>query len=221
MNTLAYADIADLKELPQTAVPYTTSLDENRSLYEVQSEYEKHYFRAWHMQLSKFSIESMRWPFKSYTPQNSYGENLEPISQAFLDRLNTNTNFDKYASINVKAITVQQSNLRALPTDKPFFNDPRKAGEGFPFDYLQESSIHVNEPILVSHYSLDGAWAYVSTSYASGWIHINDLVLLSDQQCQEFENAKKISITVDDFPIKDDKNQFLYYSKIGMQFPIL
>jgi cell wall-associated NlpC family hydrolase len=221
INTLAYEDIADLKELPQKALPYTNSLDQNRSLYEIQSQYAQHYFKAWHMNFSKLSVDAMRWPFKSYTPQNSFGDNLQPISQLLLNQLDTNTNLASYATINLRAITVHQASLRTLPTDKPFFNDPRKAGEGFPFDYLQESSIHANEPIFISHYSLDGAWAYISTSYATGWIHTNDFVLLSDQQCSEFENSKKISITLDDFPIKDDKEQFLYYSKIGMQFPII
>ncbi len=221
INTLAYEDIADLKELPQNAVAYTSVLDENRSLYEIQSQYATNYFKAWHMSFSKLSIDAMKWPFKSYTPKNSFGENLQPISQSLLDQLEVNTNSTSYATINLRGITVHQASLRALPTDKPFFNDPRKAGEGFPFDYLQESSIHINEPIFVSHYSLDGAWAHISTSYAQGWIHTNDFVLLSEQQCNEFENAKKISITMDDFPIKDDKDQFLFYSKIGMQFPFI
>lgn len=220
-NTLAYADIEDLKELPQTATAYTSSLDENRSLYEVQSTFETHYFRAWHMQLPKYSQEMLLWPFKAYTPHNSFGDNLQPISQNLLDRLKDDTNMQEYSQVNAKAITTSQVSLRTLPTDKPFFNDPRKAGEGFPFDYLQESSIHMNEPLLVSHYSKDGAWAFVFTSYASGWIHTNAMVLLSDQQCQEFENTKKIAVTVDDIPLKDDKNKFLLFSKIGMELPLI
>ncbi len=221
ISTLAYEDIADLKELPQQADAYTNTLDENRSLYAVQSQYADSYFKAWHMSFSNLSIDALQWPFRSYTPKNSFGENLQPISQSFLDQLETNTNFQNYATLNLRAITVEQTALRALPTDKPFFNDPRKAGEGFPFDYLQESSIHINEPIFLSHYSLDGAWAYIATSYAQGWIHTKDFVLLSDQQCSAFENSKKIALTQDDFSIKDDGERFLFYSKIGMQFPLI
>lgn len=221
VNTLAYADIQDLKELPQNAAPYTKVIDDNRSLYEIQSTFQTQYFTAWHMQISKSTTESLLWPFKTYTPQNCFGDNLQPISQNLLDKLQENTNFLKYGTIDAKAITTAQISLRALPTDKPFFNDPRKAGEGFPFDNLQESSIHFNEPLLVSHYSLDGAWAYVHTSYASGWVHRNAIVLLSEKQCQEFESAKKIALTMDDIALKDDKDQFVNYSKVGMQLPLL
>jgi hypothetical protein len=218
---LAYAEIQDLKELPQNAVAYTASIDDNRSLFEIQSTFKNRYFSAWHMKLPNYSKESYHSPFREFTPQNSFGDNLQPITQQFLDQLEKNTNPQEYGKINSKAITTIQVSLRTLPTDKPFFNDPRKSGEGFPFDYLQESTIHFNEPILVSHYSADGAWAFVHTSYASGWIHSNAMVFLSEIQCEEFENEQKISITSDDIPLKDDKNQFLHFSKIGMQLPVL
>ena len=221
IKTLAYADIADLKEFPQDAKPYTNMIDDNKSLFGIQSSYESHYFKAWHMQMPKYSIKEMRWPFRSYTPLNGFGDNLQPISQKWLDKIDINTNLEAFGVINKKALTINAVNLRTLPTDKPIFNDPRKAGEGFPFDYLQESLIHPNEPILISHYSQDGAWAYIFTSYASGWIHSNELTILSDEQCEEFENSKKIYITSDDIALKNDKNQFLFYSKIGMILPFV
>ena len=221
LDSLAYAEIQDLKEFPQNAVSYTTAIDSNRSLFEIQSTFKNKYFSSWHMKLPNYSKENFYAPFREFTPHNSFGDNLQPISQEFLEELEKNTNSQEYSKINLRGITTAQVNLRTLPTDKPFFNDPRKSGEGFPFDYLQESSIHLNEPILVSHYSLDGAWVYVYTSYASGWIHSNSMALLSDQQCQEFENTQKVSITQDDVPLKDDKNQFINFSKIGMQLPLL
>ena len=221
IKTLAYADIADLKELPQNARSYTNMIDDNKSLFEIQNNYESHYFKSWHMQIPKLSIKEMRWPFRAYTPLNGFGDNLQPISQEWLQNLDMNTNLEKFGTINKKAITIHSANLRVLPTDKPIFNDPRKAGEGFPFDYLQESLIHTNEPILISHYSQDGAWAYIFTSYASGWVHSNDFTSLSEQQCEEFQNAKKVYITADNIALKNDKNQFLFYSKIGMLLPLL
>ena len=38
------------------------------------------------------------------------------------------------------------------------FYDPTQLGEGFPFDYNQNSAIKINTPIMVSHLSKDRAW---------------------------------------------------------------
>ena len=221
LRTLDYGDIQDLKELPQQTGAYAYVKDENVSISDIQNSYEDNYFRPWNMDSIKTDIEQVKWPFRSYTAKNSYGENLKPLSQEWFDKMYKRSNFDSYATVNKKAITLRFANLRSFPTDKPIFKDPNQAGEGFPFDYLQNSSVHANEPIFVSHYSDDGAWAYVFTSYASGWMHSYNIAYIPEQNMDIIKNSKKIYIITDGYPLKDENNQFVIYSQVGMIFPLI
>ncbi|MBU0632433.1 SH3 domain-containing protein [bacterium] len=221
LKTLDYGDIEDLKELPQKTGAYAYVKDDNRTIFDLQNSYEDNYFRPWTMESIKTDVEQIKWPFKGFTSANSFGENLRPLPQEWFDKMYKRSNFDSYATVNRKAITLHFSNLRGFPTDKPIFKNPNHAGEGFPFDYLQNSSVHANEPIFVSHYSDDGAWVYVFTSYASGWIHAYDIVYIPEQNIDVFKNSEKVYIITDGYPIKDENDQFVFYSQVGMLFPLI
>ncbi len=221
LRTLDYGDIEDLKDLPQQTGAYAYVKDENATIMDIQNGYEDRYFRPWEMESIKTDVEQIKWPFKSFTPNNSFGENLKPLSAEWFSKMYERSNFEAYATVNQKAITLRFANLRSFPTDKPLFKDPNKAGEGFPFDYLQNSSVHANEPVFVSHYSDDGAWVYVFTSYASGWMHSYNIVYMPEQNIDIFENAKKVYIITDGYPIKDENGQFIFYSQVGTIFPLI
>lgn len=64
---------------------------------------------------------------------------------------------------------VRESLVRALPTDDPLFNDPRQAGEGYPFDNLQMSSLRPGTPVYTLTKSKDQRWQYV-VSPAVNWL---------------------------------------------------
>ena len=68
---------------------------------------------------------------------------------------------NSYPSLARPAITVRNTACRVFPTARPFFLDPGRAGEGFPFDYFQNSALWAGTPLLVTHVSLDGAWFFV------------------------------------------------------------
>ena len=61
----------------------------------------------------------------------------------------------KKDSKRYKAITIRRTNVKALPTSTSFYRNPKKVGEGFPFDYNQNSALHINVPLYISHYSKD------------------------------------------------------------------
>ena len=154
------------------------NIDNNISVYAIQNKYEKYYFRMWNKNKPQESLKSVKWPFSSYCAGRSYGANLKPLKQSFFDNMLSRSNFDNYAKLNLKAITLKEISLRSFPTSKPLFKNPTEAGEGFPFDYVQNSTVHMNKPILVSHYSKDKEWAYVFSSFASGWIKTSEFVVL-------------------------------------------
>ncbi len=209
-------EIYDLVHIPQNVEYYTQKIDSNETFYEIQKEYEKFYFGMWNTDTPKSTLEDIKESFKFYNVSNSYGENLQALEQDFFDAMYENSNFDSFATLNKKAITLQYSNIRVFPTIRPLLKNPSLAGEGFPFDYLQNSSIHANEPILVSHYSKDKKWVYVFSNFAGGWLRTDEIVFLQTKDTNALQNTEHVFITKENIPIVSTSGDFLFTSKVGM-----
>ena len=127
---------------------------------------------------------------------------------------------NKVDSKKYKAITIRRTNVKALPTSSPFYRDPRRVGEGFPFDYNQNSALHINVPLYISHYSKDKRWAFVRASYAFGWIKISDLALVNNDFVKKFKNGNYAMTIKDNLRLYNDKNKPTSIVKLGALFPI-
>lgn len=178
------------------------------------------YFSVWNKE-PQFTLKDIMWPFDAYKVGESYGENLQLLKQSFFNDMKINSNFENFMSVKRKAITVEYSDIRSFPTTRPLFHNPSLAGEGFPFDYLQNSTIQANKPLFVSHYSKDKEWAYVFSSFAYGWVKTEQIALLNDEEVQKFENSKHAYIIKDNIALKTKSGDFLFKSKIGTLLPIL
>ncbi len=186
-----------------------------------QEQYEKQYFSAWNLQTLAQEKRDILWPFRSYNPNNSYGENLQKREQSFFDAMRKNINLQEYATYNKKALTLRSLNLRALPSEKPLFLDPKRAGEGFPFDYLQNSSIAANKPVLITHYSKDREWVHIISSFTYGWVKSNDVVILNNAQVQEWQQREHLFSIKDQTSIYSPQGFFLYKARLGMLLPFV
>lgn len=215
------SEIYDLTNIPQDAIYFSKFIDNNGSLYSIQKKYNTKYFSVWNMDKPREKIESIVWPFVAFTSSRSYAENLQLHKQSFFDEMVQSANFAEYATLNKKGVTLREVDLRAFPTTRPLLRDPSLAGEGFPFDYLQNSAVHANSPIFISHYSEDREWAYVFSSFASGWIKNNEFVILEDEDRGFWQSAQQIYIIKEGIAIYDASGDFLYKSKIGMSFAII
>ncbi|MDF1874915.1 SH3 domain-containing protein [Sulfurimonas sp. SAG-AH-194-I05] len=210
----------DLQTFPQNVKEYTKNIHTD-SLYTIQNNYEKSYFRMWNITKPKATLEDIKWPFYIYHENNSYGENLLPRDERFFNTMYKKSNFDAYLTINKKALTLKHVNLRAMPTMKPILRDPKIAGEGFPFDYLQNSSVNANVPLFVSHYSKDKQWVFVFTSFTHGWLKSDSIVLIKNKHAKKWKNAEQIFITKEGVPLYTKKGKALFDTKIGMMFALV
>ena len=213
--------IEDMTNIPQDVSVFVKNADENANYYNIQKEYEQSYFSVWNIDKPQESLEDIKWPFDTFKVGESYGENLQLLDQSFFDEMYENSNFDNYATLNKRAVTLKYVNLRAFPTVKPLLKDPTLAGEGFPFDYLQNSSIEANKPIFVSHYSKDREWVYVFSSFASGWLKARDIAFVPKKYTDKWQNAQQVYITKDNVPIYSSDGSFLFKSKIGMMMALI
>ena len=212
--------ISDLSSIPQDVRQYSSELDENLTKIS-QSEFEKQYFSVWNSPSSLGDKDSVQWAFDTFKAGQSWGENLRLHNQEFFDEMKSNSDFENYLKLNKRAIALEEVNVRAFPTDRPLLRDPQKAGEGFPFDYLQNSTIHANKPLLVTHYSKDKEWVHIFSSFAYGWVKVNQIAFLEKRHTDLWQKAEQILITKENKPIYSSKGDFLFKSKIGMMFALI
>lgn len=209
----------DLKIYEQKANNYTNNLpilDSNLQI-ELDEKFNEKFFSPWHTDKFEASLEDITWQFK-FKEQKVYGDNLLPIEKEWFDEKIANSNFQRYNTFLRKAITVKNSNLRVFPTESKIFYNPKKAGEGFPFDYNQNSGIKINTPLLISHFSEDRAYAYVKAPFAKGFIKVSDIAYMSDKLIETFENSNYFVSIKDNFPIYQ-RGIFQDYIKLGTIFP--
>ncbi|NCD12014.1 MAG: hypothetical protein EOL93_05645 [Epsilonproteobacteria bacterium] len=186
-----------------------------------QKDFTYRYYKPWYKTHLTHQKEDASWANKSYGIKGRYyGENLQPIGNDEVDALIKSTNFEAYGSVNAYAMMIHNEQMRNLPTHKPFFKKTTLPGEGYPFDYLQTSQIHIAEPIFVSHYSHDGAWAYVESSFAAGWIPSHSFIWLEAMERTAILHAPKIAIIKDNVPLYNAKQHFISYAKVGALFPL-
>ena len=212
--------IDDLSYIPQFASNYSNILDSNISKAD-QSKFESQYFSVWNMDAPIGDKESIQWAFNTFSAGKSYAENLQLHEEIFFNDMKDNSQYEKYSSLNRRAITLKEVNIRAFPTDRPLLRDPQRAGEGFPFDYLQNSTIHANKPLLVTHYSKDKEWLHVFSSFAYGWVKASDVAFLEKKHTDLWQKAEQIFITKENEPIYSADGEFLFKTKIGMMFALI
>ncbi len=214
-------EISDLSYIPQDVEFFTKDLNSTMKIYKIQKKYEKYYFNVWNNTKPRESVKEVKWPFYSYKVGNSYGENFQPLKQSFFDEMLYNADFSNFATLNKKAITTREVNIRAFPTIKPLLKDPSMAGEGFPFDYLQNSTLHANKPIFISHYSKDKEWVYIFSSFTSGWIKSNEMAFLEQKYVDAWQKAQQVFFIKENIPLYSKDGTFLFNSKIGMLLSLI
>ncbi|WP_428023064.1 SH3 domain-containing protein [Arcobacter sp.] len=213
-------EVKDLKTYKQDGKDYISNLPyfDKAIQEELNKQFDERYFKPWHKDKFEASLEDVTWQFK-YKNDKMYGDNNRLIKNQWFDEQIDNSNFERYNTFLRKAITVKNTNLRVFPTNSKIFYNPEIPGEGYPFDYNQNSGIKINSPILISHFSKDRAWVYVLSSFAKGWIKVEDIAFVDDKIINFFENQNYYIAIKDNFPIYK-KGVFLEYIKLGTLFPV-
>ncbi len=214
-------DIKDTINIKQDTTPFTkfiTSTMSNEEQLEYDREYNEKFFSPWFQGSINLSIGQRTWQFK-YAKERTYRSDGELIPKTWYNYVISNSNFKNSDSLNIPAITIRHTDLRLFPSSRGIYYDPTRAGEGFPFDYNQNSSVHINTPIIISHYSKDKLWVYAQTAFASGWIKTEDIAFVNSSFQEQFKNGN-YAITVRDNLKLSDENGEISLVKMGSIFPI-
>lgn len=174
------------------------------------------YFWVWDLKQLSYSKKEAMWGL-GYKHRKIFLENHQRADIKWFDFQVLNANFDEYNTLNQKAITLSNTDLRILPTNSVLFYNPKKPGEGFPFDYNQNSLLKINTPLIVSHYSKDKAWVYVQSSTAGGWVRTKDIAFVNEEFISEFKTNDYYVSIYEKFFLYD--TEFREYVKIATLFP--
>jgi cell wall-associated NlpC family hydrolase len=213
-------EIADTNNIVQDTTPFTqqiTPMTNEEQLY-YDEQYNQKYFEPWDISSMELTEGEKTWQFK-YAKEKTYNRDGSRISKDWYRYAIKNSNFSAYESIARPGITLKHTNLRLYPSLKEIYYDPNRTGEGFPFDYAQNSAVYINTPLFVSHYSLDKKWVYVKTSYAFGWIKTSDIALVDTEFQNKFRNNKYAVTVKDNLQLLDD-GVYLSLVKMGTIFPV-
>lgn len=230
-------DVADLREIPQD--PRALLADNARSdelLLSAEAarglagDYARRFFRPWTVRAQP-AISAPRGWLERYERAPGFGENLRRRDPAFVRGLAENADLTAFPSLGPQgqtAIAVRHADLRQLPTAKPLFDDPARPGQGFPFDDAQQTAIWGGTPLRLWHVSRDGAWGYVTSSVAEGWLAMDALALADEAFVREWSSLPLAVVLPpiqtpgesDDLPLIDATGVFRLMGRTGVILPM-
>ena len=197
-----YSPIKDLHTYSQDIYSYSIELPqvENGFFKDHSQKFKDQFFLPWNSPRVDLQKDSVVWGLM-YKGRKTYGANYRKHDSRWFDQQVVNANLAQYNQNSVDAITVKNANMRVFPTHDPIFFDPTKPGEGYPFDYNQNSGIKINTPIKISHFSKDRQWVFAQSGFASGWIHVDAVATVSPQIKNTFMRSSLYIAKKDNFPL--------------------
>ena len=210
--TLPDAELAlDLAQVPQDLFWFATKAEEEAAFAPLAGAEEQAaaaaraaglLFSPWLAPGPIRSLEEIRIELARFKAEKGFMENLRPFSPARWDEILGNCALEAYPGLNLPAITVRVCDLRLLPTRQPYFLNPARPGEGFPFDYLQNSSLPPGTPVRLTHLSADQAWVLLESPSAKGWAELENLALASPRFMLDWLSRPMAALLEEKIPLR-------------------
>lgn len=214
--------------LPQEASSYLASSQNgshnNQSIdpQALRENLKESYLKAWYSPWLDAKVKSNKkevfWILKEMNKSTGYGEDLKPNAKAFNDELIKSMDIAHYPSAKIKAVVVRDSDVRAVPTDKPYYLSQK----GYPFDRYQNSLIFQGTPVLITHFNLDKTYAHIQSSFVYGWIKVSDLAYMRDKDIELLTKLKNYVMPIrDKIPLYTDYGDFYTNARVGELFALI
>jgi hypothetical protein len=219
--------IRDIQVLTQDHMAYIDKSTSEQEIISVDDQkkaddhYNSLYFGPWHRDKPYYQIDIVERGFKKYGKNLGYGENGRKLKKSWLKALIASADLDHYPNSGLTAITIENADLRVMPTHKPRFFDVSYSHNGYPFDTLQESSIAPNTPLFISHVAKDKDWVLVETPSVVGWMSARSIALVNSDFIKAWETGHYAVFVKDKIPLYDENGRYLFRAPLGAMFPII
>lgn len=227
-----------INKTPQNALNFVDPTRANQPLIPADAQqqqvknYLEHYFTPWLDQpthspsliepiLTTDAVKKAELDrIDQFTKEPGWGINRHQHDQNWMIGIANNMNLGTFPNHLQKAITLHDADVRVLPTEEPSFDDWKKAGEGYPFDYVQQSLVPANTPILILQSTQDGAWDLILTHTDLGWMKTQDIANVDAKFIHAWQTGNYLAITKDKVSIVDTQGHFRFMANIGAVFPL-
>ena len=223
--------ISDLNYYSQNLFYYAEKIGNDSLLVSEEKQLELHqksrdrFFKVWTDDITHESAQARNiQTYYQSQIQRSFknpgiGENKLKRDSLFIYNLKNIADIDGSFNTMKKGMMLTYQHIRVLPTIKPFYLDFSLPGEGYPFDYWQNSTIPPGTPVFIYHENDN--WALIDSHICSGWVPRNSFVYLSDVVVEQIIRLPQIIITKDKVPVFNEYNSYLYHADIGTVLPLV
>ncbi|MBM0637378.1 SH3 domain-containing protein [Campylobacter sp. VicNov18] len=184
-------------------------------------QYKKRFFSPWHDSFKNHKKENLFWSFPLYlNSQNTYYFfNKQIIPKAWFENTIDNANIKDLGKLNQKALIIENTISKNLPTQRAILKDPFLENEGIPFDYASDSVLNIGTPVLISHFSKDKRYAFILSEAGVGFVESKDLEIFSEYRSKIYENLNFITPLKEKLAVLSNDNNFFFESRIGAIYP--
>ena len=183
--------------------------------------FKKHFTAAWKQTKPyKGNLAYFRSYVQVSPEKRGFAENLRRWSDKHYQALAYNAQYETFPSMAKNALIVKDTSLRLAPTDKPYFINPKRPGQAYPFDMFQNSTLRAGAAAKVFHVSYDNAWYYVEAASAGGWVRKEHLAF-TDEETENLwkHSADYAAVVKDGSLVKNDAVREAV--NLGSVFPLL
>lgn len=137
-----------------------------------------------------FTADSVCALIEQYTlPEEGYLADGNLHDSAFYQAVLQNRNLKAVREVTaITALTKAKTELRAFPTSESCYSDNLMQ------DLFQEASLPVGTPVLRLHPSTDGKMWFVCSYFYSGWVSVDDLVTVEEEEFLSFANPEHFAV---------------------------
>ncbi|KHF19721.1 hypothetical protein PO81_11705, partial [Vibrio parahaemolyticus] len=94
-----------------------------------------------------------------------------------------------FGKLNQKALIIQNTIIKNLPTQRAILKNPFFENEGIPFDYASDGILNAGTPVLISHFSKDKRYAFVLGEAGFGFVESKNLEFEREKMRLEFQKS--------------------------------
>lgn len=187
----------------------------------LNKQYQQFYFKPWSRGQSAPSDPHLFWAIPFIQKAEGFGENKLPHSECWKEKVIQNADTGNVGDKIWLGVNTGRTFLRALPTNRPFFLNFNRAGEGYPFDYLQNSALPLNTPVRVIHQSRDKAWLLIESHHSSGWAPTEQICAVTEEQRNLWMLSKQVALIREPVSVTDTLGRFIAQARTGEFFPFI
>ncbi|MDD5475605.1 MAG: SH3 domain-containing protein [Syntrophales bacterium] len=219
------SELRDISFYPQHTAAYLEYaprrlLADEKFLASSAAKYVNHYFSPWDESAEIPCLSKLLETVERAQADPGYAENRRSHDARWIESVVNEMNLDEYPSLSILAVTLRETDVRGIPTERPRFLSFSHAGGGFPFDYWQESILFPNTPLRILHSTLTGDWLYVHAPFVNGWVRSRDLGIIEKADLDLYRSGNFIVPLRDRVAIHDEEGRFLFRSRIGGLYPL-